>query len=105
MPTFLNSNNNNPSRKLLNKGLSHMIKSIISTANEMIDDRDKGRHKRQCTCAAKNHVMSKAVRQRDTASLCKTVLQPCKKKNMERHWIVKIWAIIRIEFKSIGKYL
>lgn len=80
LPTFHSNNNNNPNRKLLNKGLSHMIKSILSTASEMIHDQDKGRHKRQCTCAAKNHVMSKAVRQRDKASFCKTVLQPCKKK-------------------------
>lgn len=56
-----------------------MIKSLLSTASEMIDDRDKGRHKRQCTCAAKNLVISKAIRQRDTASFCKTALQPCKK--------------------------
>lgn len=56
-----------------------MIKSILSTASEMIDDRDKERHKNQCTCAAKDHVTSKAVRQRDKASFYKTVLQPCKK--------------------------
>lgn len=82
-----------------------MIKSILSTASEMIDDRGKERYKRQCTCAAKNHVMSKAVRQRDKASFCSTVLQPCKKNPVERNWIVKMRAMIRIEFKSIGKHL
>lgn len=64
LPTFHSSNNNNPNRKLLNNGLSTLIKIYIF--NSQWNDRWQRQREAQKTVhmCAKNHVISKAVRQR-----------------------------------------